>query len=174
MAGIWSKDDLHPFLLFVQNIFSAQMIFDITRPAKAKRIGERYPLLMPDVRELRENRAVGLAQHMRQHIESTTVSHTDNNLFRLRLKRTVDDLIKHRHQDIESFNRKAFLSRQNALEIAFKDLNLRQALQQPAHRFSSRNGMIEIQTYCITQPLALISTLHLIKLVTNGTRIHPP
>src|SRR5579883_1307136 len=148
-------------------MFRAQMILDVAGPAKTKAICQRSAFLVFGVREFGENGRIGFAKDVRQHIETTTVSHTDNDLFALRVDSAADNLIKHRDKDIGALNREAFLSGKRLMQVTFKHFDLRQPFEQLTSCGLVRSCMIPAQSNGITQPCTLIRALYLIKLITD-------
>src|SRR5215469_359536 len=131
MTGIGSQNNLEIYRgALSQEMFSAQVILDITSIAKTEGIGKWNPLLMLLMRKLGKDCRVGLLKDVRQHIQATAVSHTNENLVSTRFDGPANNLVHHRYQYIRSFEREAFLSRIGLVQITLKRFDLRQSLQQ--------------------------------------------
>src|SRR5215467_11134210 len=100
------------------------------------------------------------------------MSHTDNYFSGARLDSTTNDLIQHWHQHVSSFKREALLPGIGLVQEAFKDFDLRQALQQSPASSRARGDTIQVQANSVTQPAALYGAFDLVELVADSTRIH--
>src|SRR6266571_5187069 len=100
------------------------------------------------------------------------MGHTDNYFPGARLDSTANDLIEHWHQHVSPFKREALLPRVGLVQVAFKDFNLRQALQQFSAGARARSHAIQVQANSVTQPAALNRAFDLVELVADSTRIH--
>src|SRR5579863_396380 len=100
------------------------------------------------------------------------MGHTDENLVGARFDGPTNNLIKHWYEHVRPFEREAFLSRVDLLQVTLKCLDLRQTLQQFTTGSSSRRATIQMQSNGITQPAAFASAFHLIKFITDSARVH--
>src|SRR5450756_749693 len=104
MAGIRSQYYLEAYRgFFLKHMFRSKVMFNVTSPTEAKGICKGNPLFVFGMTKFREDRRVRLPEHMRQYIEPTTVSHTDNYLAAPRFDRPQYNLIEHGHQHIRTF-----------------------------------------------------------------------
>src|SRR5215472_4446147 len=100
------------------------------------------------------------------------MGHTDNYFLGGRLDSTTNDLIQHWYQHVSSFKRETLLPWIGLVQVAFKDFDLCQALQQSPAGSRARSHTIQVQANSVTQPAALNGAFDLIELVADSTRIH--
>src|SRR6266436_1125932 len=129
VAGIGRKRDLQLYCSSLsQDMFGAQVIFDIAGIAKTKAVGERNPFLVFHMPKLAEDCGVGLLKHMREHVQASSMRHAYNHLAGPGFNSAPDDFIQHRHQYIGPLEREAFLAGVGLVQEALKRLNLGEPL----------------------------------------------
>src|SRR5919202_2706772 len=77
-----------------------------------------------------QNIRVGLAKHMRQHIQAPAMCHTDDDLVRTSRSRIADDRVEHWNEHIAALDRKPLLPEKSLLEVVLEGLDLRQPLKE--------------------------------------------
>ena len=112
----------------------AQVILHVAGPAvvDARRaFGWRHLFVRRGV-ELGEDRGVGLAQDVRQHVEPPAMRHADQHLARPDLGGVVDELVEHRHEHVGPLDGEALLPDECAVQEMLERLDLGQPPQQVA------------------------------------------
>ena len=109
------------------NAFGAEVVLDVARTALGIRSdGLDRPLAL----ELAEDRLVGAADHVREHVQASAVSHADHDLVRATLGCEVDRLVEHRDHRVETLDRELLLPEEDATEVVLESFDLRQASEQ--------------------------------------------
>src|SRR5947207_6927408 len=111
-------------------MFGPEMILDITGPTKSPVIREGKFLVSFPMPKLAEDGRLWFLKNMRQYIQPTAMGHAHDYFVRPRLSSLVHDLVQHRHQYIGPLKREAFLPRECLVQIALKNLHLREPTQE--------------------------------------------
>ncbi len=80
--------------------------------------------------ELAENRLVGPADCVREHVEAASVRHSDDDLVGAGGCGEPDRLVEHRHHRVEPLERELLLAQEAAPQIELEALDLRQSPEQ--------------------------------------------
>ena len=82
--------------------------------------------------ELGDDRLVGPADGVREHVQAAAVGHAEHDLARALVGALLDQLVEHRHEHVEALDRELLLAQERLVQVALERLDLRQALQQRA------------------------------------------
>ncbi len=82
--------------------------------------------------ELGEDRVVGAAEVVREHVQAPAVGHADDDLLAAVRGRQLDQLVEHRHGHVEALDRELVLAEVGLVHEALQRVDLDQAPQQPA------------------------------------------
>ncbi len=120
-------DDDRLAALQLVGALGAVVVLDIARPALGNR---RDRLERRGSLELGEDRVVGTAEVVREHVQPTTVRHADHDLAGAAGGGQLDQLIQHRDGHVESLDRELLLAQVGLVHEALERVDLRQALEQ--------------------------------------------
>ena len=85
-------------------------------------------------------------QYVDQHVQTTTVRHTQHHFTGAALARMADHLFEHRHQRVAAFQREAFGSRELRAQVAFQTFRGGQLAQEALFLFRGKGGMPRFKT----------------------------
>ena len=117
---------------------------DLARPGRA-RAGRREVVLdvagasfvvrddrvdRPLALELAENRLVGEADRVHEHVQAAAVRHADHDLVRSRAGGDLHRLVEHRHHRVQALDRELLLAEERAAEVLLEPLDASERLQQ--------------------------------------------
>ena len=80
--------------------------------------------------ELAQDRLVGAADHMGQHVQPAAVGHAEHDLVAALLCGEGDRLVQHRHHHVQSLDRELLLAEERPAQVALEALDLGQPLEQ--------------------------------------------
>ena len=126
--------DRHPVLTPQQP--GAEVVFDVAREILGRIVdvgwiaADRLRLLLAF--EGLDDRGVGLAEDMGQHVQATAVGHADHDFARAGGGGGVDALVDHRHDHVVAFDREALLAEIGLMQEALEALDLGQAAKERA------------------------------------------
>ena len=107
----------------------AEVVLDVA--GAALRVG-RDGLERALALELAEDRLVGTAEHVREHVQAPAVRHAEHDLVSAFLRGEPDRLVEHRDHHVEPLDRELLLAEERPAQVALEALDLGQALEQPA------------------------------------------
>ena len=81
--------------------------------------------------ELGEDRVVGAAEVVGEHVQPPAVGHADHDLARTVGGRQLDQLVEHRHRHVEALDRELVLAEVGLVHEALERVDLDQAPEQP-------------------------------------------
>ena len=90
--------------------------------------------------ELGEDRLVGAADGVREHVQAAAVGHAEHDLARARGRGELDRLVEHRHERVEALDRELLLAQEGLVQVALERLDLGQPLEQAAAAPPSSSG----------------------------------
>src|SRR5256885_2222152 len=80
--------------------------------------------------ELGEDRVVGAAEVVREHVEPAAVRHADHDLAGAVGRGELDELVEHRHRHVEALDRELLLTQVGLVHEALEGVDLDEALEQ--------------------------------------------
>ena len=86
----------------------------------------------------------------------------------------ADDLVEHRHEHVEPFDREARLAGKRPLQEALERLDLRQPIEQLDRIDRIGGGAEAAALRRLPQPLALLGHEHVRVVVADGRAVDPP
>ena len=89
--------------------------------------------------ELAQNRLVGAADRVHEHVQAATVRHADHDLVRTGSCGDLDRLVEHRHHRVEALERELLLAEEAAAEVLLERLDARESLTR-AHALLRLSG----------------------------------
>ena len=81
--------------------------------------------------ELGEDRVVGAAEVVREHVEPAAVRHADHDLAAAVRRRQVDELVDHRHRHVQALDRELLLAEVRLVHEALEGVHLDEAAEEP-------------------------------------------
>ncbi len=104
----------------------AKVVLDVAAPLNAF-VAE---LTADRILELREDLVVGLAEHVRHHVQAPAMRHADERLPDAGLGRLGNHLVEDRHEHVEPLDREPRLARERAVQEPLERLDVRQPVEQ--------------------------------------------
>ena len=141
----------------------AGVVLDVAGPRHV--FAER--LAADRILELGEDLRVRLVQHVRHHVEAAAVRHADQDVADAGLGGVADDLVEHRHEHVEPFDREARLAGEGAVEEALEHFDLRQPVEQRDGVDRIRGGAEASGLHRLAQPAALLRHEHVREVVAG-------
>ena len=105
----------------------AVVVLDVAGAALRDR---RHRLERRGALELGEDRVVGAAEVVREHVQPAAVGHPDDDLLAAVRGRQLDQLVEHRHGHVEALDRELVLAEVGLVHEALERVDLDQALEQ--------------------------------------------
>ena len=107
----------------------AVVVLDVARAALRDR---RHDLERRGALELGEDRVVGAAEVVGEHVQPAAVGHPDDDLLAAVRGRQLDQLVEHRHGHVEALDRELVLAEVGLVHEALERVDLDQPLEQRA------------------------------------------
>ena len=107
----------------------AVVVLDVAGAALRDR---RHRLERRGALELGEDRVVGAAEVVGEHVQPAAVRHADDDLLPAVRRRQLDQLVEHRHGHVEALDRELVLAEVGLVHEALQRVDLDQALEQRA------------------------------------------
>ena len=124
-------EDLDVLLLLADRAPAAEVVLHVAVPVGALVVGGRRGRVgAPASLELRDDRRVGLAEDVGEHVEPAPMRHPDDDLADLGVRRFFDRLVEHRDEEVVPLDGEARLAWIGAVEEALERLDLREALEE--------------------------------------------
>ena len=148
----------------------AGMVLHVARPPQVDAVPRAG---LHRVLVLGQDLLVGLAQHVREHVEATPVRHADQHVSQARVVGVLDDRVEDGHEHVEPFHREAGLAGERPVQEPLERLDLGDAVEQGldvdgGHRRAEAAGL-DGQA----QPLALLGDEHLGEVVPGARAVGP-
>ena len=105
--------------------------------------------------ELAEDRLVGAAEVVGEHVEPTAVGHADDDLLGALPGRELDHLVEHRDRHVEALDRELLLAEVGAVHEALERVDLGQPAQQRLGLLGLERGAVGARLDLLAQPHAL-------------------
>ena len=80
--------------------------------------------------ELAQNRLVGEADRVHEHVQAAAMRHADHDLVRSGAGGDLDRLVEHRHHRVQALDRELLLAEERAAEVLLEPLDAGERLQQ--------------------------------------------
>ena len=80
--------------------------------------------------ELAQDRLVGAADRVHEHVQPPAVRHPDHDLVRARVRGELDRLVEHRHHRVEPLERELLLAEERAAQVLLEPLGACERLEQ--------------------------------------------
>ena len=143
----------------------AQMILDVPRAADVLRMGRAAA-------ELVEDRLVGLAHEVGQHVEPAAVRHAEHHLLQAQLAATLQDLLQPGDHRLGPFQAEALGARVLLIEELLEGLGRRQTLQDRAlARHREGRAVQGLVLDALLDPTLLIRILDVHELDADGSAV---
>ncbi len=111
---------------------------------------------------------------MSQDVQTTAVGHPDERLAGASRRGALQQLVQHRNEHIEPFDREAFLSQIGAVQETLETLDLAQPLGQAPPSVRSQRNPVAAVLDRVDEPVALCRVLQLVDLVADSVTVHRP
>ena len=121
--------------------------------------------------ELGEDRVVGTAQVVGQHVEASAVGHADDDLARAAGGGQLDQLVEHRDGHVESLDRELLLAQVGLVHEALERVDLGQAPQQRLLLVGGERGAEATRLDRLAQPQPLAVRRDVLDLVGDRTAV---
>ena len=121
--------------------------------------------------EFGEDRLVGPADRVREHVETAAVGHAHHHLARAVGRAELDRLVEHGHERVEALDRELLLAQEGLVQIALQGLDLRQAPQQPPPGLLVERLAVGTRLDRLAQPHALLVVGDVLDLVGDRARV---
>ena len=146
----------------------AVVVLDVAGAALGRGGVDRERLL---ALELGEDRLVGTADRVRQHVEPAAVRHPEHDLARALGGGDLDHLVEHRHERVEALDRELLLAEEGLVQVVLERLHLRQPLQQPAPGLLGKRLAVAAALDRLPQPDALLVVRDVLDLIGDRARV---
>ncbi len=140
-----------------------EMVLDVTVSLDARR--QEHAL------EFREDHLVGLAQHVREHVQSPAVRHAHDDLFDAQRARAFDDRIEQRNQGFRTLEREALLTDVLGPQELLERLGGDQPLEDVQTFLVRQAGPVAAALHVVFEPVALLVVADVDQLDTEGTAV---
>ena len=122
--------EVHLDALAVGQLVGALGAVVVLHVARAPLRDRRHRLERRGALELGEDRVVGAAEVVREHVQAPAVGHPDHDLLAAVDRRQLDQLVEHRHGHVEALDRELVLAEVGLVHEALQRVDLRQAPEQ--------------------------------------------
>ena len=121
--------------------------------------------------ELAQDRLVGAAEHMREHVQPAAMRHAEHDLVAALLRGEPDRLVEHRDHHVEPLDRELLLAEEGPAQVALEAFDLGQALEQAALVVRVERLVVAPRLDHRPQPDALLVVGDVLELVGAGAAV---
>ena len=167
VTGVRSEDDGDLPLRGAVGATRTVVVLDVVRRALRDE-----PFVAAGARfELFEDRLVGDAHDMGQHVQAAAMGHPQDDLVSARLPGQGDREVEHRHQHVEALDRESLLAEVGALEECLERLHVGQPCEQRPLLFGGEGPPVIAGFDLVAQPGAFPVAGDVLDLVGDGSRV---
>ena len=117
--------------------------------------------------ELRDDRRVVAAQHVREHVETAAVRHAEHGLRDAGLRGQHDHLVEHQHHHVEALDRELLLAEERAVEVVLERLDAQQPVEDVAALVGRQRLRVGARLDRLAQPEPLAMAREVLDLVRD-------
>ena len=121
--------------------------------------------------ELAQDRLVGAAEHVREHVQPAAMRHAEHDLVAALLSGEPDRLVEHRDHHVEPLDRELLLAEEGPAQVALEAFDLGQALEQAALVVRVERLVVAPRLDHRPQPDALLVVGDVLELVGAGAAV---